>query len=293
VETPGLQHWIVTVARASGLPGAEGLSVPSGTSLERAWEDTARATGVTAEALAGFVARHYRLRVADLGSVDPHAERLLPARFARRLGVVPLRHSDRILVVGTADPARVESEAEIAQVAGRGVHFEVAPPATVAEALSRAYPEGGVDGPQAPSPGAGGTEGPRILVVDDESDMRELLRHVLETKGFRVTEAAGGAEALERLAGDEPFALVTLDLKMDEMPGLEVLRQIRSRARTAALPVIVTTGSDDPAAEMALFEAGADDFVVKPVDPPRYLLRVQAVLRRRESSALDGSLGLT
>jgi CheY-like chemotaxis protein len=76
------------------------------------------------------------------------------------------------------------------------------------------------------------------------------------------------------LRGNDPFDLVTLDLHMKEMHGLEVLRNIRSRVATAALPVIVATGSDDPSVEMQLFEAGADDFVVKPVDPPRFVLRI-------------------
>ena len=76
------------------------------------------------------------------------------------------------------------------------------------------------------------------------------------------------------LRGNDPFDLVTLDLHMKEMHGLEVLRNIRSRVATAALPVIVATGSDDPSVEMQLFDAGADDFVVKPVDPPRFVLRI-------------------
>jgi len=57
---------------------------------------------------------------------------------------------------------------------------------------------------------------------------------------------------------------------------------MRSRVTTADIPVVVATGSDDPLVEMELFEAGADDFIVKPVDPPRFILRVQAVLRRRD-----------
>ena len=73
---------------------------------------------------------------------------------------------------------------------------------------------------------------------------------------------------------------------MDQMHGLEVLRNIRSRLATGSLPVIVATGTDDPATEMELFEAGADDFVVKPVDPRRFLLRIRAVLRWRSSDPL-------
>ena len=105
--------------------------------------------------------------------------------------------------------------------------------------------------------------GPRILVVDDDASIRLLLSTMLSQNGFRVAEATDGPEALEILRGDDPFDLVTLDLRMEEMHGLEVLQQIRSRLATADLPVIVATASGDPAVEMQLFEAGADDFVVQ------------------------------
>jgi len=65
------------------------------------------------------------------------------------------------------------------------------------------------------------------------------------------------------------------------MHGLDVLKHVRAHVPTASLSVLVTTGTDDPAIQMKLLDAGADDFIVKPVDPPRFLLRVQAVLRRR------------
>jgi DNA-binding response OmpR family regulator len=89
-------------------------------------------------------------------------------------------------------------------------------------------------------------------------------------------------------SAEDPFDLVTLDLMMDRMHGLEVLRRIRGRMATASLPVIVATGSDDPAVALEIFDAGADDFVVKPVDPRRFILRVRAVLRRREHGFLQG-----
>jgi len=68
---------------------------------------------------------------------------------------------------------------------------------------------------------------------------------------------------------------------MRELHGLETLKRMRRSGRTAHIPVIVATGSDEATVEMQLFEAGADDYVVKPIDPPRFVLRVQAVLRRR------------
>ena len=130
--------------------------------------------------------------------------------------------------------------------------------------------------------------GPHVLVVDDDPDARLLLRTVLEDRGFRVEEAPDGPEALDILERGGGFDLVTLDLNMKKMEGLEVLKRIRGRLATAAVPVVVATASDDPMVEMGLFEAGADDYVVKPVDPPRFMLRIQAVLRRRRGDAMTG-----
>ncbi|MDT8367571.1 MAG: response regulator [Longimicrobiales bacterium] len=76
------------------------------------------------------------------------------------------------------------------------------------------------------------------------------------------------------------MSLVTLDLRMPGMDGLEVLRRIRSRLDVGLVPVIVATGVGDPDTELTLLKSGADDYVVKPIDPPRFLLRVEAVLRR-------------
>jgi DNA-binding response OmpR family regulator len=120
-----------------------------------------------------------------------------------------------------------------------------------------------------------------VLVVDDEAGQRALFRSILEEGGCRVTVARDGSEAVSLLRGDTRFDLVTLDYWMDKMNGLRVLQQIRSDASLAAMPVIMVTGADDRRIEMSLFEAGADDYVAKPVDAPLFMLRIQAVLRRR------------
>lgn len=292
METPVIQHWIVSVARAAKLQGADTLDVSSDTDVGGAWDLVAMHTGVDPDALAARVAAHYRLGVADLDAVDPHAGRLLPAGVARRLHVVPLRYSDRILTVATSDPVSMDAEREISHVAGRTVHFEVASPRALGDAVERMYPSQRTLGHELPPLEPDAKGGPLVLVVDDEAEMRSFLRSVLEQRGFRVAEASDGREALDHLAGEEPFSLVILDLYMKDVQGLDVLKHIRSHVRTATLPVVVATGSDDPAVEMELFEAGADDFVVKPVDPPRFMLRVQAVLRRREGSMADAGLGL-
>ena len=96
-----------------------------------------------------------------------------------------------------------------------------------------------------------------------------------------MTLAKDGAEALEKLQTDSGFDLMTLDYWMDKMNGLRVLQGVRTKSSVRDLPVIMVTGAGDRRIEMSLFEAGADDFISKPIDPPLFLLRIKAVLRRR------------
>jgi CheY-like chemotaxis protein len=287
-QVPSIQHWLVPVAREAGLEGADQLDIGSDSDLFGVWDAVAMRTGVSAERLTELVAAHYRLEVADLENADPHAHKLIPAVVARKLNVIPLGYTDRVLEVATADPVSMAAERELGSIAARHIHFSVAPPSVLQALVREVYPENGELQHEVPPLTEEAKGGPHILVVDDDPSMRTLVRTVLEGANFRVSEASDGPEALEMLSGKDWFALVTLDLQMNEMHGLEVLQRIRSRVSTAALPVIVATGSDDPEVEMQLFEAGADDFVVKPVDAPRFLLRVQAVLRRRSNDPLAG-----
>jgi CheY-like chemotaxis protein len=176
----------------------------------------------------------------------------------------------------------MEAERELTAIAGRTVQPEVAAPAAILRAIAEVYVAPEPERHEVPRMLPDEQGGPLVMVVDDDADARVLLRSALEGAGFRVSEAADGKDALAVLgAGIEPITLVTLDVQMKEMHGLETLRRIRSMVRTTHLPVVVATASDDPQVEMELFAAGADDYVVKPIDPPRFVLRVQAVLRRR------------
>ena len=128
-----------------------------------------------------------------------------------------------------------------------------------------------------------------VLVVEDERDIRELLRRYLERAGMAVRLAATGAEALLKLETLEP-ALVLLDLGLPDIDGAEILDRMGE-----AVPVIVLTARGTSADRIAGFRAGADDYVVKPFSPTEVVLRVQAVLRRRrerrdgpESLSFDG-----
>lgn len=281
MTTPTIQHWLTSVARTAGLPGAEGLDIASDTATAAAWVEVTRVTGVDDVTLAGAVAEHFRLDPGDVGEADPQAHRLVPAPLARRLGVLPLSCSDRTLVVATADPVSLEGEREIGRISDRAVVFRVAPPARIREAIEAAYGDGEEARHEVPALGPDVRGVRRILVVEDEPETRLLLRSVLEREEYEVYEAGDGESALEVLDDVGGFHLLTLDLKLPGINGLEVLEKIRRRPRWRHLPVIVATGHGDPDVEVRLFEAGADDFVVKPVDPRRFILRVQAVLRRR------------
>ncbi len=123
----------------------------------------------------------------------------------------------------------------------------------------------------------------RVLVVDDEPDVRATLRAVLEADGYEVLEAASGDEALRELARERP-RLVLLDVRMPNMDGFQVAEAIR-RWPGAFVPVILLTGSDDPASRARGIAAGADEVLSKPVIPFELKLRVRAMLRIQQLTA--------
>jgi CheY-like chemotaxis protein len=123
------------------------------------------------------------------------------------------------------------------------------------------------------------SRGRRILVVDDDPDIRALANLALSQDGHVVTEASGGQEALALIAAEAPDLLV-LDLLMPVQGGLEVLKILRSRPATAALPVVLLTAMDDEVTTRAGFEFGATDYVTKPFSIPQLAARVRACLIR-------------
>lgn len=126
-------------------------------------------------------------------------------------------------------------------------------------------------------------ERPRILVVDDDPVTRELAVGVLKASGFTVEQATDGQAALDMLAHDSRYALVTLDLSMPRVSGRDVLKQMRASAATSGLPIIVLTSTDGEQTEIDLMNEGADDYLRKPLDPARFVARIRAVLRRSAS----------
>jgi len=126
----------------------------------------------------------------------------------------------------------------------------------------------------------------RILVVDDEPDLLELVRLSLVEAGFAVETAATGREALDRLQRAAPD-LVVLDLMLPDMSGTEICRWLRGRPESADLPVLMLTAKSEEVDRVVGFELGADDYVTKPFSPRELALRVRALLRRRAGAASE------
>jgi phosphate regulon transcriptional regulator PhoB len=119
----------------------------------------------------------------------------------------------------------------------------------------------------------------KILVVEDEADIRELLQYSLAQEGFAVEQAGDGAEALDRIMRRAPD-LVLLDLMLPRMSGLELCRRLRAETETRRLPIIVVTAKGSEVDRVLGLELGADDYVVKPFSPREVVARVKALLRR-------------
>jgi adenylate cyclase len=134
---------------------------------------------------------------------------------------------------------------------------------------------------------------PRILVVDDTPSNVKLLADVLQARGYAVVTAVNGVEALARTEHDAPD-LVLLDVMMPGMSGYDVCRKIRANPATATLPVVMVTALDPTQERVKGIEAGADDFLTKPINQPEILARVRSLLRIKalhdELTALNRTL---
>ena len=117
----------------------------------------------------------------------------------------------------------------------------------------------------------------KILVVDDESRMRKLVRDFLVKKDFEVLEAGDGAEAIDVFFDTKDIALVILDVMMHKMDGWQVCREIRKYSK---VPIIMLTAKSDERDELLGFELGVDEYISKPFSPKILVARVEAILRR-------------
>jgi two-component system phosphate regulon response regulator PhoB len=122
---------------------------------------------------------------------------------------------------------------------------------------------------------------PKLLVVEDEIDIAELLRHVLTKEGFQVAVAHDGLTALEGIRR-ERFDLIILDWMLPELSGIDVLKELRTRPDTRAVPVVLLTARREEIDRVLGLELGADDYVTKPFSTRELVLRVRGLLKRGE-----------
>lgn len=127
----------------------------------------------------------------------------------------------------------------------------------------------------------------KILVVDDESRMRKLVRDFLVKQNFEVLEAENGEEALDKFYADKEIALIILDVMMPKINGWDVCKEIRE---TSKVPIIMLTAKGEESDELLGFDIGADEYISKPFSPKILVARVEAILRRTGKKGEEGIL---
>ena len=127
----------------------------------------------------------------------------------------------------------------------------------------------------------------KILVVDDESRMRKLVKDFLTKKGFTVIEAGDGEEAVDKFFEVKDIALIILDVMMPKMDGWQVCREIRQYSK---VPIIMLTAKSDEKDELQGFNLGVDEYITKPFSPKILVARVEAILRRSNVLAADDTM---
>ncbi|MFI0374764.1 MAG: phosphate regulon transcriptional regulator PhoB [Candidatus Thiodiazotropha sp.] len=126
----------------------------------------------------------------------------------------------------------------------------------------------------------------RILMVEDEPEVRELIRFILEPKGYRVDEADNAQDA-RRLLSQRNYDLILMDWMLPGRSGLDLTRELRQMARSNTPPVIILTARSEESDKVKGLESGADDYITKPFSPREMLARIKAVLRRNRSDQTE------
>ncbi len=124
----------------------------------------------------------------------------------------------------------------------------------------------------------------KILVVDDESRMRKLVKDFLVRKGFEVLEAGDGEEAVDIFLEDKSIGLIVLDVMMPKMDGWEACKEIRKYSR---VPIIMLTAKSEERDELQGFDLGADEYISKPFSPKILVARIEAILRRSNAAVSE------
>ena len=124
----------------------------------------------------------------------------------------------------------------------------------------------------------------KILVVDDESRMRKLVKDFLVRSNYEVLEAEDGLQAVDMFFGDQTISLIILDVMMPKMDGWQVCREIRAYSK---VPIIMLTAKTNEQDELLGFQLGVDEYISKPFSPKILVARVEAVLRRSNGNAAE------
>ena len=132
----------------------------------------------------------------------------------------------------------------------------------------------------------------KVLIVEDEKDILQLVKLYLEKEGYRIVTASTGSEGLAQVRTEKPD-LVVLDLMLPEIDGLEICKRLRSSPDTAMLPIIMLTAKAEESDTIIGLELGADDYVTKPFSPKTLVARVKALFRRLERKPEDGPTRFT
>ncbi|MEO8634987.1 MAG: ATPase, T2SS/T4P/T4SS family [Gemmatimonadales bacterium] len=226
-----------------------------------------------------------RLGVVEIMPLDEHVSRLIDAgappdqiaTAARQIGMQSLWESglDRMW-------QGLTTLEELIRVLGERVQEDGATlPNRPSVMLVPEEVRAAVAAATAAEPGATAPGASKVLVADDDPQMRRLVRAVLEREGMQVTEAADGLDAVDAI-GQRQFDLIILDMDMPRLDGLGVLEELRASVSTSQIPVIVLTARSDDTESRAL-DLGAQDYLTKPVRPTALTARVRAVLRRMKA----------
>jgi len=123
----------------------------------------------------------------------------------------------------------------------------------------------------------------RVLIVEDDRDIADLVAHYLGKAGFTTEQLSSGREALTAIS-EHPPELLILDLMLPQLDGLEICRAVRANEKTAAIPIIMLTARGDESDRIVGLEIGADDYIAKPFSPNELVARARALLRRTQRS---------
>ncbi|MDO4782355.1 MAG: response regulator, partial [Capnocytophaga felis] len=129
----------------------------------------------------------------------------------------------------------------------------------------------------------------KILLVDDEPDVLEIVGYNLEREGFRVFTAKNGLEAIKKAEKEQPH-LIIMDVMMPEMDGIEACELIRKQPELSKTVIAFLTARGEDYSQLAGFEAGADDYIAKPIKPKVLVSKVKALLRRFNTDEENGSI---